>query len=534
MNKTSKKKPLSKKPKVEEKVTDLNNVIEKYFWWIIPVLTIVYFISSRYSVGFYQDDEIAQYLNMLQFWNDPWVILGNNPKPGYKIFMVLPALISYETVLIVNSLIASLTVYMTYLLIKAYKINYAYFGALILASQPLFFDLSFRSYSEIFTALCVVGFLTLYEKRQYILSSLLCGYIFTVRQEIAIVLIVLSIIFIRKREFLAAAMLFVFPFVYNLLGFIHSGDILYVLTEMKKVAGLTYKSQGFMHYFKVYIFIVGPVALTMFLSAIFGFLEKTGDYKNYISKYFLLYVMFISVFAVQLMTMFNDGPNTGNWRYLLHISPVCSVFATIGLNNIADKSFRKTYLLLTGILALLVLAFLSYTSDGFTLRDESEYSKFILILTILILSLLLWSESKTKYLNKMSVVLILLSLVYLFINFEPKKLSPENLKIKEAAEYIDNNFKANDKEFLSNHSMLSFFSQQYKDNITNFKPIQTGTLQDAPSGSIIIWDTHYGYRPEWGNDVNIDLLVNDSANYKFVNQILWDPRGAGAYIFEKK
>lgn len=370
-------------------------------------------------------------------------------------------------------------------------------------------------------------------RRNIIWSALLCGYIFTVRQEIAIVLIILAIIFIRKKEYVPAVLLFVFPAIYNLLGFIHTGDIMYVLTEMKKVAGLAYKSQGFLHYFKVYVFIVGPVSLTMFLSGFFGFLEKPGEYKSYISKYFLLYVMFVSVFAVQLMTMFNDGPNPGNWRYLLHISPVCAVFATIGLNNIASKSFRRTFFILTGVLALLVLAFLSHTTDGFTIKDQSEYSKFLFIVAIMVLVLLLWSETKTKYLNNMSVVLILLSLAYLYFNFEPKKLSPENLKIKEAAEYLDNNYKIDGKEVLTNHSMLSFFSKQYKDNVTKFKPIQSGTLPSAPPGSIIIWDTHYGYRPEWGNDINVDKLQQDSS-YKLVNQILWDNRGLGAFIFEKK
>src|SRR5690606_26719576 len=148
------------------------------------------------------------------------VILGNMPKPGYKIFMVIPALFGYDVVLTVNSFIASLTVFFTYKLIKAYKLNYAFVGALLLAFQPLFFDLSFRSYSEIFTALLVVIFLMLYENKQYIWSALVCGYIFTVRQEIGIVLVILAIIFIRKKEFVPALLLFVFPAIYNLLGLI--------------------------------------------------------------------------------------------------------------------------------------------------------------------------------------------------------------------------------------------------------------------------------------------------------------------------
>ena len=108
------------------------------------------------SAGFYQDDEIAQYINMINFWHDPGAILGNGPKPGYKIFMVVPAYFGYDYVLMMNSLIASITVYMTYVLLKTYKVNYAVIGALLLATQPMFVELSYRSYSEIFTALFVL------------------------------------------------------------------------------------------------------------------------------------------------------------------------------------------------------------------------------------------------------------------------------------------------------------------------------------------------------------------------------------------
>ena len=217
--------------------------IEKYFWLVIPVFTIIYYISSKYSVGFYQDDEIGQYINMISFWSDPFVILGNSPKPGYKIFMVIPSLFGYESVLFVNSLIASLSVYFTYVLLKVYNINYAYFGALLLSLQPLFFDLSFRSYAEIFTSLLILFVLIFYKKEKYVLSALICGYIFTVRQEIALLIIIFAIIYFRRKNFPAILSLAVFPILYNLLGFIKTGDIMFVLTEMSSLSSYNYKTQ---------------------------------------------------------------------------------------------------------------------------------------------------------------------------------------------------------------------------------------------------------------------------------------------------
>jgi hypothetical protein len=138
----SKEQKIVKKPEVP-----YDEYIDRYFWLVIPVFAIIYFWLSNISVGFYQDDEIAQFLNAVKFKVDAFSILGNNPKPGWKIFLVLPALIDYKAVLIFNSLVASLTVFFTFWLLKEYQIKYAYFGALLLAVQPLFFDLSFRTYS---------------------------------------------------------------------------------------------------------------------------------------------------------------------------------------------------------------------------------------------------------------------------------------------------------------------------------------------------------------------------------------------------
>lgn len=504
----------------------------KYFWLIIPILTILYFSYRKIAVGFYQDDEVAQYINMLNFWQDPWVILGNGPKPGYKIFMVIPALISYDAVLIFNSLVAATTVYMTYVLIRTYKVSYAMIGALLLAAQPLYVDLSFRSYSEIFTALCVVSFLILYKKEKYLFSALLLGYVYTIRQEIALLILVFAVIFSLRKQYVYAGALFVFPVIYNLLGFIKTGDIMFVLTEMQSVAGLNYKSQGLLHYFKVYIFIVGPVCLSLFLLGFFGFLNDTSKIKEYFKKYFEFYIIFISIFVIQMLTMVSDGPNPGNWRYLLHISPICAFFAAVGLNNLSIKKFRSTNYIITGTFAVLVFLFLSKATDGFVLLEKAEYIKLIFVVLFLILSVVLWNESRTKYTLTLGIALVILGAVHLYF-VEPKELSPENISVKETAEFIDTINDAKDKEKLTNHTFIMFYSNQYKQNQKLFRKLDLKNLNEAPKGSYIIWESHYGYRPEFKNDVQLDVL-KDTVKFKFIKQIVSQDQRFGSFIFEKQ
>lgn len=531
MAKTASKKGQIRVQPQAKSVKTIDEYIGKYFWALIPVLAVIYYISSKYSQGFYQDDEISQYLNMLQFWRDPSVILGNNPKPGYKIFMVIPALFGYDVVLFVNSLFASLAVYFTYRMLKIYGINYAYFGALLLATQPLFFDLSFRSYSEIFTALVIVIFLILYKKEYYLIAALICGYIFTIRQEIAIFGLILAVIFFKEKKWKEIIAIAVFPILYNLLGYFKTGDIMYVWTEMKTVAGLKYETQPIYHYFKVYIYIVGPISLVLFLQGFFGFFADTQRMKEYFKKYILFYLLFVTIFLVQIYTMLNNGPNPGNWRYLLHISPICVFFATVGLNNLTEEKYKKLNYIITGILILFTFAFLSKTTDGFKLLENSDYKKVFFLIVFLSVTFIVSKKIPNDYLNKVSVVLAILSIIYLATDFTPKKLSPENLTVKTATEFL-NTQNTEGKYVLTNHSLLMFYADAYKKDPSKFVSINLKNVADAPKGSIVAWETHYGYRPEWKSDTKLEDLQNNQ-NFRLKNQFSSSDKRFIIYIFEK-
>jgi hypothetical protein len=528
-------KTITKKVQPKAKnVKSIDEYIDKYFWLVIPLFAVIYFMSSRYSTGFYQDDEIAQYINMLDFWKNPWAILGNAPKPGYKIFMVLPAYFGYDIVLFVNSLIASLTVYLTWKLIKLYEIKYAFFGALLLAVQPSYFDISFRSYPEIFTALLFVVFLILYKKEYYLWSALLVGFVFTVRQEIALFGFILAIIFFKDKRFKEIIALGIIPLLYNFLGYLMNGDILYVVSEMRNISAFEYKMEypKFYHYAQVYIFVVGPVSFLLFIQGFFSFLSDKAKIKEYFQKYLIFYILFILIFVVHTSTMLIKA-NPGNWRYILHISPICAFFATVGLNNLADLKFKKQNLIITGIVVLITFAFLSKTTDGRVLGDISDYTKVLFLLVAFAVTFVLSAKISNDYLNKVSILLILVAIVYFGIDFKPKVLSVENITVKNASEYLNTqNFKGRD--FYTNHPHIKFYSSDYKNDPSKFHPLNSRTLSTAPKGSILAWESHYGYRPDsvWKCDTKLEDLQNNP-NYLLLNQFPAPDKRFILYFFEK-
>lgn len=516
--------------KTTVKITDLDKIFEKYFWVVIPLFAFIYFLVSKSSTGFYQDDEMGHYLNMRDFWSHPGAILGNWPKTGYKLIMVLPSLMGYQGILFFNSLIASCTVYMTYVLLREYKIKYAFFGAFILALQPLYFDLSFRSYAEIFSGLLLLLVIYFYKKEKFFISGLILGYVFTVRQEIAVIGIILAVMFAIKKNYFAIISLGIFPFLYMLAGYLYSGDFMFIINEMKNVGEMDFggANRGALHYFKVYIFIIGPICLALLLSGYFGFIGKNA--KEYFKKFNLPYIIFTLMFFIPVALMVK-GVNPGTWRYLLPISPLAAFFATVGLNNIADAKFKNVFLGICGVLILITLAMLSYKSNGLDLLDVGEYTKVSFLSLFFIAALVISRANTQSYLNVISVIGILLAAGYLAINFESRKLNPENEAIIKIGEYV-NTSELKDKNIYYTNSNILFFGDIYGDRNKKFQTLNMENLSKAQKGSIIIWDTHYGYRPEYKKDVKLDVL-KDTLNYKLVNQFMSTDRKFAAYAFEK-
>lgn len=133
--------------------------------------------------------------------------------------------------------------------------------------------------------------------------------------------------------------------------------------------------------------------------------------------------------------------------------------------------------------------------------------------------------------NVLGAGAVLLAAAHLYF-VEPKKLSPENITVKETAEFVDNLPDASSRQKLANHTFLLFYSSHYKENPDSYKRLNSKTLNEAPKGSYIIWESHYGYRPEFTNDIQLETLQNNK-NYMLVKQFVSADKRFGAFVFEK-
>jgi hypothetical protein len=503
----------------------------KYYWLIIPLLTIIYFSYSFFSNGFYQDDEVAHFINMRDFWSNPWIIMSNWGKPGWKIFLVLPSLGGYKFVLFFNSLITAITAYYTIQLAKQLNYKNSIIAGIFFAFQPLVLQLSFRSYAEIFTGLLLILTLYFYFRNNFILSALMCGLSFTARQESALLGLILAIYFIIERKYIPIIFLGVFPFILNLLGYLHTGDPVWAWIEMKNLSEFNLGiERSFFHYFEVYIFITGPIVLAFLILGLIKLFKIDKNNKEFLKKELLIYLFFFIVFLFQCYLVIK-GTNPGSWRYVLQVSPFASIIALRGFNDTLDINKNKYILPVLVFFILIVLLFLSRQATGLVVTEQAEYSKLIVLLLVTggIFVFIKWPS--TVLFKQFMIFIFLLTAGYTFLTEKPKQEGPENIAVDKIAEWYKQNSN-NSSEVLYNHSLILFYANIFGRDKDRFKILNIKSLDEAAKGSIVIWDSHYSYRPEYKNDTKLESL-QDKARYKLLNQINSTDGRFTAFIFEK-
>jgi hypothetical protein len=514
---------------------DLDAYIDKYIWVLVPLLVLLYYWFSTGSSGFYQDDEIGHYRNIRQFWGDPFSIMGNQPKPGWKILMVLPGLLGFTGVALAHCLVAALTVVMTYKLGRAMKMKNSSLAAILLAVQPLYLQLGFRSYSEITAALFVVLSLYWYYREQWIFAALASSYVFSIRQEFALVTIGLGVIFLMRRQWLPFILLGWMPVLLALIGWLHTGNIMWLLDDMRRIGlGVEVPHKHFWHYFETYIYMVGPVTMALLLVGYFRNFFPFGRMREQISEHGFFFFTYTIMFAWAVFSAWdvpNFGANPGHWRYMLTIAPLTALYAAMGFNTIFDSSKRSYLLGAVAAAALISLIFLSRDTNGLILIDSARYDHSGMVVLV---GLLLVAAAYVRVPggSVLASLFLIGATAFTLYAEKPRTLDVEALTVKQAAEwYLSQPEELRRQPLYCNHVLFRYFSDIDINDHDRDRTMLIETIRSAPPGAIVIWDSHYGHN-QFGGDVPMEYFEQD-ASFKLLQQIIAPDRTFGMLVFEK-
>lgn len=475
--------------------------------WLLTLLAFFGFVFySTKSVGYYQDDEIAHFMSMMGFWDDPTSIMGNWSKPGYKLLYVLPATFGYQVVLYLSCIISALGCFLAAKIAQHFNPKAAIFALILAATQPIWIEMSFRNYADILSGVLLVASIYFALKEKWLFSSLFLSYDILVRQEFLILLLFFGVYLLIKRKWVPAFALGLFPLLYALWTLQAKGDFFYLITEAQATSAAyakEYPKQGFNHYLLMSAVMFGALQIALLCVAIVQIgIAAFGKnwFKEKGSQVLFVFVPFAVFFGIHLIFNLKSpeiGPATGgNLRYMAAVTPLIGILGALSLFYL--KKLSPLVLGVTlGVIALLVANYLTY---------DHNYVKFLVdpqtgAKTRLWISLGVFVAGAALYflpIKGWALVAYITAFSFIFINktVKPYKLTPENLAVAKCVEKISKMPELKKRKIVSNHSTLWFY--WLKEN--NERAKETGTLDSAtiessPIGTLFVWENHYGYRP---------------------------------------
>ncbi|HET6568244.1 MAG TPA: hypothetical protein VFG50_09800 [Rhodothermales bacterium] len=499
MNVTVKNRPIQKRRQVQKRTAAPARIEtapveirlrEVYLLGLTLLTAAAYFAYSFASDGFYQHDEASHFMNMRGFWHDPSSVLGNWAKPGYKLLYALPSLGGQTAVLITNCLVAALCCYVAYKLAEALGCKAPLFSFAFLAFQPFWIQLSFRNYSEIPSALLLLLAIYAHYRDKRLIAALVLSYTATIRQEFYPLLLLYGAFLAYRKQFVPAAALLLFPFLNNLWGWGATGDPLYLWHTTVATSGRyqdAYPRQGFDHYFKTSIVVFGAAALTFLVVYAGQVINRAQRLHLFVVAPLAVYFLEHCVFSLQAISI---GPSTGgNLRYMLVIAPLVAVLAGLAADRLAEMKSRTRLLYVLIPFVLAVALFMDHGNNNLMLTEE---------VSLLPLLMVLITMAGALFVSRKSLLLVFVFLCatgFTLSTVRPFQRSPEDAVMAEVVAWAKQQG-LDEHPLLVNHPMFYyFFGRSQWDFPEGASNITETTLQDAPPETVVIWDSHYSYRP---------------------------------------
>lgn len=481
------------------------------------LLSLIYFAYSFFSKGVYQHDEVAHFVTMKSFWHDPNSILTNWHKPGFKLLYAVPALLGMRFVFFTNAVVCGLIAYFTYDVLKKYNSKYALLSIFLLGLIPIWFQLSFRSYSEFTAALMLVLALRSHQREKFIYAALFVSYAAFIRQELFLVNGLYFLYLVYKKQFLLALLTGTFAIVLQVWGYLITGNVLFIYDFLfgyvAKIGGTYLQPHGLNRI---------PELTGVLFGAIVPLLVIVYVGSSILLKKHLNYFIFIPFFGIYVYYAMGDATflEKGlpiNTRQLTVLAPFLTIMGILGIERfqLLDADKKKWTLLFVIPYIILVGLYMTYNHNWVYLDDTNNYTP-LLFSVLTVLTLYIPIKENTKIVS--FTFLAILSLAFSFKKFEATE---EDKLMKRIAEYYtrvsnasDGIFKATDPIYAS-HIMFKFHLNKGNHK---FGIINEENLKSIPKGSVVFWDSHYSYRPkEEGNRVKESYFLDRTHEYRFIN-----------------
>ena len=397
-------------------------------------------------------DSYNHYLIARYSWKYPHLFVDQWGKPLYNIMASPFANLGFTWVKIFNVILWVSSAWLTFITSKKLGFKYAWVGFLLVIVQPASLEFVISGLTEFLNEFLLILFIYLTASQRWNMAAFLAGLLPFARSEGFIIMAVVGfyLLFIEKKYkslfWFAAA-----PILFNFIGWFAVGDPLWIIHNpyiKAQVLGDNFCGSGSLfHYAKLSFseFSLGMITLLLagtILSAIHVF--KGFKKRDFVSSFifWLCSGIFWLYFLVHSVIWWKGMMGScGYARVFIVVMPVMALTGVFGLNALISKFKTQRKIIESVVIILLIF-------------------------------------SGVQSYNKIKRTL-------------PSKITPEQREYLKVAQWLQTEDYSKSKMYFL-YPYLNVIANIDPYNINAFDFLWSIDLDNAPPGSLVIWDSHFG------------------------------------------
>jgi hypothetical protein len=303
------------------------------------ILSILFFLIGCFVIMRYDGtgdtgDSITHYFYARYAPQHPALFFHHWAKPLFVLLASPFAQLGFNGIKFFNLINATLTLWLTYKLAKQLNFTNSSLAVLILATCSGYFTLTFSGLTEHLFALLLVGSVLLLVKEKYVLGSLLVSFLPFVRSEGLLIIGVVGLFLIIKKQWKSLPLLSVGHVVYGLAGATVHGSVFWIFSKIPYSVMHAYGKGGLFDFFEKLYYMTGIPQFAFWVLGLLaiGFLLKKGppQYKDVLT---LVYGSFFALFiAHSLFWYLGIFMSMGLSRVLNAVMPMFALIGLCGFN----------------------------------------------------------------------------------------------------------------------------------------------------------------------------------------------------------
>lgn len=288
-------------------------------------------------------DSINHYLFARYAPNHPELYFNHWAKPLFVLLASPFAQFGFIGIKLFNAIITGFTVYLTAKSALKLKLDNSYLVFILCMFSPLYFILTFSGLTEPLFAFFISLSLFCFTYDKYIYASLLISFLPFIRSEGLILIGVVALFFLHKKDWKALLFLSFGHFFYSIAGWPYTGDLLWVFNKIPYARmSSTYGKGELFHFVSQLFYVLGAPIYILFMIGL-AKLTFLSIKKKIKSELFILIFLGTIIFitAHSLFWYLGIFNSMGLKRVLIAIIPLISIIALHGYNVLTEEIKAK-------------------------------------------------------------------------------------------------------------------------------------------------------------------------------------------------